>query len=62
MLALRREGRAPFTIPGGPVVPVAALLVCLALVAAATSEQFRIGGLALIVGAALFAVARWSDP
>lgn len=61
VLALRREGRAPFTIPGGPIVPVAALLVCLALVAAATSEQFRIGGLALIVGAVLFAAARWAD-
>ena len=37
VLALRREGRAPFTIPGGPIVPVAALVICLALVAGATA-------------------------
>ena len=58
VLALRREGRAPFTIPGGPVVPVAALAVCVALVAGATREQFVIGGAALAAGAVLFAIAR----
>lgn len=61
VLALRRRGPAPFTIPGGPVVPVAALAVCIALVAGATGEQFRIGGLALAAGAVLFAIARWRD-
>ena len=61
VLALRRNGPAPFTIPGGPVVPVAALAVCVTLVAGATGEQFRIGGLALAVGAILFAIARWAD-
>jgi len=61
VLALRRQGRAPFTIPGGPLVPVAALVVCIALVAGATAEQFKIGGLALVVGAVLFAVARFAD-
>lgn len=61
VLALRRNGPAPFTIPGGPVVPVAALAVCVTLVAGATGEQFRIGGLALVVGAILFAIARWAD-
>ncbi len=61
VLALRRNGPAPFTIPGGPVVPVAALAVCATLVAGATGEQFRIGGLALAVGAILFAIARWAD-
>ena len=61
VLALRREGRAPFTIPGGPVVPVAALAVCIALVASATAAQFKIGGIALAAGAALFAIARFAD-
>lgn len=61
VLALRRQGPAPFTIPGGPVVPVAALAVCIALVAGATGEQFRIGGLALAAGAVLFAIARYAD-
>ena len=61
VLALRRQGPAPFTIPGGPVVPVAALVVCVALVAGATAEQFKIGGLALVAGAVLFAIARFAD-
>ncbi|MEX2270755.1 MAG: APC family permease [Vicinamibacterales bacterium] len=61
VLALRRHGRAPFTIPGGPVVPLAALLISIALVAAATSEQFKIGGFTLVAGAVLFAIARGTD-
>jgi amino acid transporter len=62
VLALRRNGPAPFTIPGGAIVPVAALVVCVALVAGATSEQFKIGGLALAVGAVLYAIARRARP
>jgi basic amino acid/polyamine antiporter, APA family len=61
VLALRRRGRAPFTIPGGPIVPLAALVICLALVAGATAEQFTIGGLALAAGAVLFVIARGTD-
>jgi len=61
VLALRRDGRAPFTIPGGPVVPIAALGVCVALVAGATWEQLRIGGITLAAGAILFAIARYAD-
>jgi basic amino acid/polyamine antiporter, APA family len=61
VLALRRQGRAPFTIPGGPVIPIAALAICVALVASATGQQFRIGGIALAAGAALFAIARYAD-
>ena len=61
VLALRRQGPAPFTIPGGPVVPLAALLVCIALVAGATAQQFKIGGMALAAGAVLFAIARFAD-
>jgi amino acid transporter len=58
VLALRRHGRAPFTIPGGPIVPAAALLISAALVAGATRPQFVIGGWTLAVGAALFLIAR----
>jgi APA family basic amino acid/polyamine antiporter len=61
VLALRRQGPAPFTIPGGPIVPLAALVVCIALVAGATAQQFKIGGLALAAGAVLFAIARFAD-
>ena len=58
VLALRRRGPAPFTIPGGPTVPIAALGICLALVASATAAQFRIGIIALAAGALLYAIAR----
>ena len=58
VLALRRNGPAPFTIAGGPIVPLAALAVCIALVAGATAEQFKIGGIALVIGAALYVIAR----
>lgn len=60
VLALRRHGRAPFTIPGGPIVPVAALLISIALVAGATRPQFVIGGWTLAVGAVLFVIAQKS--
>ncbi|MDQ3069081.1 MAG: APC family permease [Acidobacteriota bacterium] len=57
VLALRRQGPAPFTIPGGPIVPLAALGICIALVAGATAAQFRIGGAALAIGAVLYLIA-----
>ena len=50
VLALRRQSRAPFTIPFGPVVPVLALLVCAAILASATTEQ---------VWRSAAALARW---
>jgi amino acid transporter len=58
VLALRRQGPAPFTIPLGPVVPVVALLVCVAIAAGATGEQLQRGGLALVGGAVLYWLAR----
>jgi len=59
VLVLRRQGRAAFTIPGGPVVPVVALVISLAILGGATSLQLQVGGYALVAGAVLFAVARW---
>ena len=58
VLALRRRSRAPFTIPGGPLVPAVALVVCGAILAGVTAEQAVRGGLALGVGAALYVTAR----
>ncbi len=58
VLALRRQSRAPFTIPLGPVVPAVALVVCVAILASATAEQMERGGLALAVGAILYVMAR----
>jgi hypothetical protein len=53
VLALRRQSRAPFTIPFGPVVPALALLVCAAILASATTEQVWRSAAALAVGAVL---------
>jgi APA family basic amino acid/polyamine antiporter len=54
VLALRRTGPAPFTIAGGPVVPVLALLISSAILAGASTLQLQVGGAGLVVGAALF--------
>jgi len=58
VLALRRQSRAPFTIPGGPVVPVVALIVCVAILYGATYAQLRAGGYALAAGAVLYLIAK----
>ncbi len=59
VLVLRRQGRAAFTIPGGPVIPVVALVVSLAILGGATTLQLQVGLVALVIGAVLYAVARW---
>jgi amino acid transporter len=58
VLVLRRQSKAPFTIPGGPVVPVVALVVCMVILYNATGEQLQKGALALVAGAILYLVAR----
>jgi amino acid transporter len=58
VLALRRQSRAPFTIPFGPVVPALALLVCAAILASATTEQVWRSAAALAVGAVLYILGR----
>jgi amino acid transporter len=61
VLALRRQGPAPFRIPFGPVVPLVALILSVALLYGATAVQLRVGLLGLVVGAVLYAVARWRN-
>ena len=58
VLALRRTGRAPFTIPLGPLIPGLALVVSLAILYGANPLQRRAGVIALVVGAALYWIAR----
>lgn len=45
-------------IPGGPVIPVAALLLCLAFAASAETRNLIAGGIAIVVGLALYAIRR----
>jgi amino acid transporter len=58
VLVLRRQSRAPFTIPFGPVVPVIALLACAAILSGITWPQVRSGVLALLAGAMLYGLAK----
>lgn len=60
VLVLRRQGPAAFTIPGGPIVPVVALVISLAILGGATSLQLQVGGYALVAGAVLYVIARRS--
>ncbi len=61
VLVLRRReaetGRDAFRLPGGPVIPIAALAASLAIVAGADSVSLAAGGIALAVGAALHRLA-----
>jgi amino acid transporter len=59
VLALRRKGPAEFTIPGGPLVPVVALVISLAILFGASPLQRQVGLIALVAGAILFLIARW---
>jgi APA family basic amino acid/polyamine antiporter len=58
VLKLRQDSRAPFTIAGGPAIPIVALLVCVVILACSSAVQLRSGGLALVAGAVLYAIAR----
>jgi basic amino acid/polyamine antiporter, APA family len=55
---LRRKMPAtPRTIrlPGGPVIPILALIICLLFLSAAEAKNFIAGGIALAVGAVIYA-------
>jgi amino acid transporter len=58
VLALRRGGRAPFTIAFGPVVPCLAMIISLAILYGASPTQRYAGVIALGLGAILFGAAR----
>ena len=46
----RGGGSASFTVPGGPVIPVAAVLLCAGLVATSSARHLALGAAALAVG------------
>jgi amino acid transporter len=65
VLVLRRKlpaSPAAIRLPGGPAIPIAALLLCLVFLSAATWRNLVAGAAALLVGAALFAVGNRSSP
>ena len=57
MIALRRTGRAPFTIPGGLIVPGLALALSVAILYGVSAVQLRVGLAFMAAGAILFLVA-----
>jgi APA family basic amino acid/polyamine antiporter len=55
---LRRKLPAtPRTIrlPGGPIIPILALIICILFLSAAEKQNFKAGGIALAVGALIYA-------
>lgn len=60
VLVLRkRSGRAGFTLPGGPVLPLVTIALCVWLMANAAPERLMWGCVALALGVPLYALARW---
>ncbi len=54
----RRLPPGRFRLPGGPVIPVAAVLMCVAVLSSATGKNLAAAGVALAVGGLLYAVGR----
>jgi basic amino acid/polyamine antiporter, APA family len=53
-----RSGGAPFVLPGGPLIPLAASLVILWLLSQATAREYVVTGAVVAVAAAYYAVRR----
>ncbi|MFL6198259.1 MAG: APC family permease [Thermoanaerobaculia bacterium] len=61
VLVLRRKHPgAPgvIRIPGGPIIPIAALALCVAFAASAETRNLIAGGIAVVVGLGLYAIRR----
>ncbi|HEX2645106.1 MAG TPA: amino acid transporter, partial [Thermoanaerobaculia bacterium] len=56
----KKFGDAPGAvhIPGGPVIPIAAALLCIILAASATPKNLIAGAIAIVVGFLLWLVRR----
>ena len=49
-------------LPGGPAIPIAALLLCLVFLAGAEPRNLVMGAIALVVGAVIYALRRRPSP
>ena len=49
-------------LPGGPTIPIAALLLCLVFLAGAEPRNLVMGAIALLVGAVIYALRRRPSP
>jgi amino acid transporter len=61
---LRRKlpRQAALRLPGGPVIPIAAALLCVAFAASAKKENLIAGAVALAVGGVIYAFRRQPEP
>jgi len=48
-----------FMVPGGPVIPIAAVAISIWLLAGSTQAQIEISGATLVAGALVYGVNRW---
>lgn len=58
VLRRKRPGGAAVRIPGGPVIPVAALLLCVAFASSAETRNLVAGGIAIVIGLVLYLFRR----
>jgi basic amino acid/polyamine antiporter, APA family len=54
----RRLPPTRFRLPGGPAIPIAACALCVAVLTTATARNLIAGGIALAVGAVIYALGR----
>lgn len=58
----RGEGGGPvFQVPGGAIVPIAAVLLCVGLLSQAETRHLVWGSVALLSGAVIYAPMRWAS-
>ena len=52
------ERKSTIVLPGGPAIPIAALVLCLAFLAGADTGNLVFGAVAFVVGAGVYALRR----
>lgn len=58
VLRRKRPGGAAVRLPWGPVIPIAAMVLCVGFASAATREKLIAGGIAIVVGLLLYQFGR----
>jgi amino acid transporter len=58
-LDVRAEGATPFSLPGGPVIPMAASAIIVWLISSSTTREFLLLGAMMIVSTVVFLIMRF---
>jgi L-asparagine transporter-like permease len=59
---VRAEGATPFSLPGGPVIPIAASAIIVWLISSSTTKEFLSLGAMLAVSTMVFLIMRLRRP